>query len=138
MKLQIAIDCADPHTQADFWAAALGGEVQDVEPIVAGALAAGFASDADVTTHGGRRVWKDASAVLHADPAVPRVFLQRVPEPKAAKNRLHLDLQVGEEQRAAEVARLEGLGARKLYDGRLGPQTWVTMADPEGNEFCVS
>ena len=61
-----------------------------------------------------------------------------MPEPKAAKNRLHVDIRVGDEGRAAEVARLTALGATKLYDGRLGPQTWVTMADPEGNEFCVT
>ena len=61
-----------------------------------------------------------------------------VPELKAGKNRMHVDLHVGDERRAAVVERLLALGATKLYDGQLGPQSWVTMADPEGNEFCVS
>ena len=64
--------------------------------------------------------------------------MQHVPEAKTVKYRVHLDLRVGEEGREAEVARLVGLGATKLWIGRQGPQTWVTMADPEGNEFCVS
>jgi hypothetical protein len=66
------------------------------------------------------------------------VLFQLVPEPKAGKNRLHLDLRVGEDRQETEVARLGGLGARELGRGRQGPHTWVTMADPEGNEFCVA
>jgi len=58
--------------------------------------------------------------------------------PERRHNRLHLDLRVSEEQRAEVVARLIARGATKLWDGRQGPSTWVTMADPEGNEFCVA
>ena len=54
------------------------------------------------------------------------------------KNRVHLDLHVGEDRREAEVERLTGLGASRLWDGQQGPHRWVTMADPEGNEFCVA
>ena len=56
------------------------------------------------------------------------------------KDRIHLDLHhlQGDDVRAAEVARLIDLGATKLWDGQQGPQRWVTMADPEGNEFCVA
>ena len=56
------------------------------------------------------------------------------------KDRIHLDLHFleGDEARDATVARLIELGATKLWDGQQGPQRWVTMADPEGNEFCVA
>jgi hypothetical protein len=136
--IQIALDCADPHAQARFWAAALGYDVQDVEDLVRRMLDAGYAKQDDVATVEGKLSWKDASAAQDPTGARPRWFFQRVPEGKAAKNRMHVDLQVGEQARAGEVERLLALGATKLYDGQLGPQTWVTMADPEGNEFCVS
>ncbi len=62
-----------------------------------------------------------------------------MPEPKTVKDRIHLDLHLqGGDDRAEVVERLLGMGATKLWDGRQGPQTWVTLADPEGNEFCVS
>jgi predicted enzyme related to lactoylglutathione lyase len=66
------------------------------------------------------------------------LLLQRVPEPKAEKNRMHMDIVTEEVE--VEVERLEALGARRLHDGvrSFGPTRWVTMADPENNEFCVS
>ena len=54
------------------------------------------------------------------------------------KNRIHLDIRVGEENVEKEVERLTAAGARELWRGRQGPHWWVTMADPEDNEFCVS
>ena len=66
---------------------------------------------------------------------VPDLLFLRVPERKEAKNRLHLDLRP--EDRDAEVARLEGLGARRVDVGQGPDVTWVVMADPDGNEFCV-
>jgi len=51
---------------------------------------------------------------------------------------LHLDLQYGREERDAQVERLQALGASRLYEGHQGPHSWITMHDPEGNEFCVS
>ena len=53
------------------------------------------------------------------------------------KNRLHLDVRVGAEQMEQEVRRLTAAGARELWRASQGPHRWVTMADPEGNEFCV-
>ena len=67
-----------------------------------------------------------------------RLLFQVVPEGKTAKNRVHLDLHVPEGERDAKVAQLLALGATKLADGRLGPETWVVLADPEGNELCVA
>ena len=110
MRLSVALDCGDVERQADFWARALGYD----------------------------RLFAEAQYVVlgpAAGPA-PRVVLQQVPEARAAKNRLHLDLHVG--VMADEVARLEALGARPLgtpFD-ECGSR-WQVMADLEDNEFCV-
>jgi hypothetical protein len=66
---------------------------------------------------------------------VPDLLFIRVPEAKAGKNRLHLDLRPDDQ--AAEVARLETLGARRASVGQSDEVGWVVMQDPEGNEFCV-
>ena len=63
------------------------------------------------------------------------MILQRVPEPKQGKARIHFDLRVDDVE--AEVQRLEGLGARRIDIGQSDDVAWVPMADPEGNEFCV-
>ncbi len=138
ITVQIALDCADPHQQADFWAEALGYTADRDEAFVQRMLDAGHATEDDVTRYLGMLVWKTGDAISDPSGRGPRWFFQQVPEHKAGKNRMHVDLQVGEARRSAEVERLLGLGATKLYDGQLGPQQWVTMADPEGNEFCVS
>ena len=78
------------------------------------------------------------SKAFSPDPGRPRVLFQHVPEPKTVKNRVHLDVRVGTERREAEVARLLGLGATELWRASQGPYEWVTLADPAGNEFCVS
>jgi two-component sensor histidine kinase len=94
----------------------------------------------------GRRAFRDLVAVRHPDDPVAadtgtglgrRILFQRVPEPKTGKNRLHLDLHAGPEQRAAEVERLTGLGARLVREISEQGGTWATMTDPEGNEFDV-
>jgi hypothetical protein len=61
-----------------------------------------------------------------------------MPEAKVARNRVQLDLDVGPDARAAKVAQLEQLGATVLWEGAQGGSSWVTMADPESNEFCVA
>lgn len=136
--IQIALDCEDPHAQARFWAAALAYEVEDHHDVVAEMVASGHAPPEAAIEVDGRMAWRDAAACRDPEGVAPRLLLQRVPEGKAVKNRLHLDLHVGEQARPAEQARLEGLGATKLYDGQLGPERWVTMVDPEGNELCLS
>jgi hypothetical protein len=65
----------------------------------------------------------------------PTLLFIRVPEDKAVKNRLHLDLRPAD--RDAEVARLESLGATRVDAGQTGDETWVLLADSEGNEFCI-
>jgi len=69
------------------------------------------------------------------DGVSPDLLFLKVPERKEVKNRLHLDLRP--EDRDAEVARLEGLGARRVSVGQGPEVAWVVMADPDGNEFCV-
>jgi Glyoxalase-like domain len=139
---QVVIDCADPARLSAFWAAALGYELQPPP--------SGFASWEAFLRQSGvpEDEWNSASALVDPEGKRPRVYFQRVPEGKVAKNRLHLDLSVGGGQATplaerrvrvdAEVARLTALGAT---DER-GPiekdgEYWVRMNDPEGNEFCV-
>jgi hypothetical protein len=140
VSFQIAVDCADPHQLARFWAAAVDYDVEDHHDQIVEILAAGYASDEDTIEIDGRKAWKIAAAC--SDPAGigPRLLFQAVPEPKTVKDRIHLDLHrdLSDDERGREVARLVGLGATKLWDGQQGPMRWVTMADPEGNEFCVN
>jgi len=138
LNIQIAIDCRDPHAQADFWAAALGYSFDRDPDFIRQMIDQGRASDADTLVHDGILVWADGDAINPPHPGLPRIYLQRVPEGKVGKNRVHLDVHVGREQRDAQVERLVKLGATRLYDGQQGPHSWVTMADPEGNEFCVA
>lgn len=136
--LVVAIDCADPHRLAAFWAAALHYEVEDNHDQVLQMIELGVATRADAVEIDGRLAWATARACNDPSGQRPRLLFQHVPEPKTVKNRLHLDLHVGVPARAAEVARLTALGARQLWVGEQGPQSWVTMADPEDNEFCVA
>jgi catechol 2,3-dioxygenase-like lactoylglutathione lyase family enzyme len=141
-EVQVSVDCADPAGLARFWAEALGYRVQGPP--------AGFATWEQALEAFGvppeRR--DDASAVVDPDGTGPRVFFQRVPEGKAAKNRLHLDVRaapgaVGEERMAAleaEADRLVALGARRLARHEPAPPLGaghLVLADPEGNEFCL-
>lgn len=140
--IQITFDAADPRALADFWAAALGYQVE--------APPSGYASWDEALAAFGvpEELWNSRSAIVDPDGAGPRIFIQQVPEAKAAKNRLHLDVRNavglhGDKRMAvleAECERLVALGASKLY--RIEPQPplengFITMADPEGNEFCL-
>ena len=80
----------------------------------------GHATENDVIELDGRLAWKEA-ATCRAPTATTRLLFQVVPEPKTAKNRMHLDLHIADGQRDAEVERLIGLGATYLHDGRPGP-----------------
>ena len=137
--VQVVVDSADPHGLADWWAGALGWQVEAQDPaFIRRMVESGAANEADTTTHHGALVWRAGAAVNSPDPGRPRVLLQLVPEAQTVKNRVHLDLHVGPERRDAEVARLVGMGASELYRESQGPFTWATLADPEGNEFCVA
>ncbi|MGY2067200.1 VOC family protein [Blastococcus sp. SYSU DS0619] len=137
--VQITIDCSAPHELADWWAEVLGWQVEPQdEAFIRRMVDSGAAAEEDTTRHRGALVWRVGAAVGSPDPGRPRLLFQLVPEPKAGKNRLHLDLRVGPERREAELARLLGLGATELWRASQGPFDWVTLADPEGNEFCLT
>jgi Glyoxalase-like domain len=139
VKYQVAIDCADPHQLARFWSEALHWPVEDHSDMIKQLLEQEIATEDDVMIVDGRLAWKTAAAVRDEDaPERGRLLFQQVPEPKTVKNRVHLDLRLDVPDRDAEVQRLISLGATKLWDGREGHQTWVTLADPEGNEFCIA
>jgi hypothetical protein len=110
--LEMVLDCSEPEQLAGFWREALGYRVHYSKPSL--------------------------TVLVPQDVQASPLLLQRVPEPKAGKNRMHLDIIT--EDVDIEVERLEVLGARRLHDGirSFGPTRWVTMADPEDNEFCVS
>ena len=109
---EVVIDCAEHGAVVDFWQAALGYERHDVNEQYV------------------------SLAPREREPGRPPLLFQKVPEPKVAKNRVHLDLR--SEDMAAEVARLRALGATSIAERSLGALRWTVMADPEGNEFCVS
>jgi hypothetical protein len=140
-SFQVAFDCHDPHAMADWWAAALEWEVEPSdEAFIRRMIAEGYATEDDTTTHHGSLVWKTGAAINHpaGRGAAPRILFQQVPEPKTAKNRVHLDVRVGDHDVESIVERLVAAGATRLHDGQQGPHTWVTLADPEGNELCIS
>jgi len=140
VQVQVVIDAANPGALAEFWAAAMGYEVQAPPP--------GFDTWPAFLAHVGvpEDQWDSKSAVVDPDGAGPRFFFQRVPEPKTVKNRVHVDLKPGlghpaDERTAvarAEAERLVGLGARVLEEHAEMGEFWIVLADPEGNEFCVS
>jgi glyoxalase superfamily protein len=140
-EIQVTFDCGDPAALARFWAQTLGYDVQPPPP--------GFDSwDAALEAWGVPPEHRnDRSAAVDPDGDGPRLFFQKVPEGKTAKNRVHLDVRAapgleGEDRMAAldaECERLVALGATRLQ--RLEPNSLdagtVVMQDPEGNEFCL-
>jgi hypothetical protein len=137
--IQVVVDSTAPHELADWWAEALGWQVEPQdEAFITRMVQSGAASEDDTMRHRGALVWRLGAAITSPDAGRPRVLFQRVPEAKTVKNRLHLDVRVGPERREAEVARLLSLGATELWRGSQGPMEWATLADPQGNEFCVA
>jgi hypothetical protein len=141
--IQIAVDASAPHDLADWWAETLGWNVEPSdEAFIRKMIAEGHATQDETTTHNGALVWRDGAAIRHPDSpsglARPRILFQLVPEAKAGKNRWHLDVRVGDDRVQDVVDRLTERGAKFLWTGQQGPHTWVTLADPEGNEFCVA
>jgi predicted enzyme related to lactoylglutathione lyase len=111
VQIGLVLDSQDPERLAEFWAPALG-----------------YISVGTVGNY---------VALFPDGRPGPKLLLQRVGEPKSVKNRMHLDIEVGDIQ--AEADRLVALGARKVATEPCSEHgsTWVLMADPEGNEFCV-
>ncbi|WP_436536568.1 VOC family protein [Actinoplanes sp. HUAS TT8] len=140
-EVQFTFDANDPGALATFWAEALGYQIQPPP--------AGFESWEQALTAWGvpPERFNSASAVVDPKGAGPRLFFQQVPEAKAGKNRVHLDVRAapgltGDERMAAleaEAARLVGHGATRLERHEPVPPNagHIIMADPEGNEFCL-
>ena len=140
-EFQVTVDCADPHVQADWWAQTLGWQVEPQdEAFIRRMISEGQAAESDTRLHNGGLVWKTGAAISHPGglERAPRMLFQQVPEGKTVKNRMHLDVRVGAADFERVVADLTTRGASFLHNGQQGPFTWVTLADPEGNEFCVS
>lgn len=141
-ELQVTFDAADPGALAGFWAQALGYQLQPPPP--------GFDDwDAALEAWGVPEDQRNSrSALLDPEGRGPRLFFQRVPEGKTAKNRVHLDVRAapgleGEDRMAALEAKAEelvGLGAtrvRRFEPGEEMSNGFLVMQDPEGNEFCL-
>jgi Glyoxalase-like domain len=116
---ELAIDCADPGGLARFWCSVLDYEVQDEDE--------GFVAIGSPALPEGRN---------RLGPVPPTLTFARVPGGKTGKNRLHIDVNPTDREQDEEVRRLLGLGARRADVGQ-GDVSWVVLADPEGNEFCV-
>jgi predicted enzyme related to lactoylglutathione lyase len=107
----IVVDARDLPALARFWTQALGWEILSERP---------------------------TEIVIGTDENAPvGICFMPVTEPKAIKNRLHLDLTSSSEDREQEIERLLALGARRVDIGQTGTESWTVLADPEGNEFCV-
>ena len=115
LRLQnISVDCPDPARLAAFWADVLGWRVTSVDT---------------------EEVVVEPPAGSREEGVVPDLVFLLVPDDKAVKNRLHLDLRPNDQ--VAEVERLIELGATRVDVGQSSEATWVVLADPDGNEFCV-
>ena len=111
-RVELVLDCAEPRRLAEFWRAAL--DYRD------------YYTDENLVV------------LVPKEGIASPLLLQGVPEPKAGKNRMHLDIVVDDIE--AEVCRLQALGAHRIDEGvqSFGGTRWVRMSDPEQNEFCVS
>lgn len=142
-QVQVTFDCADPGSLEDFWCHVLG-YVRDAPP-------PGHETWEEALEAFGvpREEWNSRSACHDPGGVGPRLFFQRVPEGKTAKNRVHLDVRAapglrGDERMAAleaEAERLVALGATRKRrfepDSSPGELGFIVMQDPEGNEFCL-
>lgn len=141
---QVTVDCMDPPRMARFWAAVLGYVPQPPPPgyesWTAFARSAGL-SDAEM---------QNVAALVDPAGVAPRMLLLKVPETKTSKNRMHLDVNVrltgaqagltGEDRRAAirsKARELIGDGATLIGERQDEVSWWITMLDPESNEFCL-
>lgn len=135
----VTMDAADPAAQARFWAEALGYAPEPPPPphetweetLISWGLP--------------EEQWNDAAAIVDPAGIGPRVFIQKVPEPKSAKNRVHLDVRVSRDRENKDRDRMRATAdelvakgatlVRIVDDSPMG--FWIVMSDPEGNEFCL-
>lgn len=121
----VVVDTPDPRTLAGWWAAAIDWQVI-------------YEADDEVVLIPGYVQGEDDVRAMAWERIPPGIVFVKVDEPKVAKNRLHIDLAPHTSQdRDAEIARLESLGATRVDVGQDQSAGWTVLADPEGNEFCV-
>ncbi|MEC5189914.1 MULTISPECIES: VOC family protein [unclassified Arthrobacter] len=144
LNIQIVVDCRNPHELADWWAESLewAVEPQD-EGFIRSMIEQGFATEEQTTRHHGNLVWRTGAAIrppdeLHAKLPTRRILFQSVPEEKTGKNHIHWDVNLAGADKDEVRTALEARGATYLWTANEGPHSWYTMADPEGNEFCIS
>jgi predicted enzyme related to lactoylglutathione lyase len=107
----IVIDAYDLPAQARFWAQVLNWRILSE---------------------------REREVVIGVDETAPvGICFMPVTDRKTVKNRLHLDLTPGPDERDAEIDRILALGARRVDIGQIGTESWTVLADPEGNEFCI-
>ena len=106
---ELCVDCSDPQGLASFWRDVLEWDLKEED---------------------------DYWYVQHPKGWIPLILFVKVPEGKSVKNRLHIDVSPRDREQDEEVERIIGLGARRIDIGQ-GDVSWVVLADPEGNEFCV-
>ena len=116
---ELVIDCRDPQRLARFWCDVLGYRVLDDS-----------GSDVEITG------WEPTPDAFREGTHPPTLLFTQVPEEKTVKNRLHIDVSPIDSDQESEVRRILALGATHVDIGQ-GQQSWVVLADPEGNEFCV-
>jgi hypothetical protein len=110
---ELVVDCSDPVLLAGFWKEVLGYEISETDE-------------------------EEGLIVLQGpEGSGPTLLFVKVPDEKVVKNRLHIDLNPRDRDQPEEVERIIALGARRVDVGQSDDVTWVVLADPEGNEFCV-
>ena len=132
-RFGVTVDCADPPRMAKFWRGLLDYADEPAPP--------GYQTWPDYDTANGVSAEQASAGATIVDPAGvgPRLYFQRVPEPKSVKNRVHLDVPTGgEQQRNVLRRRVEDLGGTFLRASDDPDDPFLVMADPEGNEFCLT
>jgi hypothetical protein len=110
---ELVVDCHDPALVGGFWKEVLGYEISETDE-------------------------EEGLVVLEGpEGSGPTLLFATVPDEKVVKNRLHIDVSPKDRDQAEEVERIIQLGARRIDVGQGDDATWVVLADPEGNEFCV-
>lgn len=141
-SIQVVVDCVNPHDLADWWAETMGWQREPSdEAFIRSMVEKGFATKDETLIHHGVLVWASGAAILpgpDAEPGQPRILFQTADGLKTAKNRVHWDVRLNGEDKETVRARLEARGATFLWEASQGPHAWITMADPESNEFCIS
>jgi hypothetical protein len=130
-SFQVTFDAASPRALGAFWCEVLGYVEQPPPP--------GFDTWEEALDAWGidRSDPDRAFAIVDPEGDGPRVFFQKVPEGKSAKNRVHLDVNVGPDAMHAKAEELEALGATRVGEHEEPGGHWISMLDPEGNELCL-